>query len=114
MFASLLEYDSKDFFDKQAADNNNYFYIYLENKVQVYQIFNVCDVTYDSNPETFIIASERTIEKYLADIDKFKLYDTGVTAEASDHIVTLYTCQNGSANPERHMVHGKLIATIDQ
>lgn len=62
MFASLLEYDSKDFFDKQAADNNNYFYIYLENKVQVYQIFNVCDVTYDSNPETFIIASERTIE----------------------------------------------------
>ena len=114
MFASLLEYDSKDFFDKQAADNNNYFYIYLENKVQVYQIFNVCDVTYDSNPETFIIASERTIEKYLADIDKLKLYDTGVTAEASDHIVTLYTCQNGSANPERHMVHGKLIATIDQ
>lgn len=114
MFASLLEYDSKDFYDKQAENNNNYFYIYLENKIQVYQIFNVCDVTYDSNPETFTIASSYSLESYLADIDKVKLYDTGVTADATDHVVTLYTCQNGSANPERHMVHGKLIATIDQ
>ena len=115
MFASLLEYDSKDFYDKQAANNNNYFYIYLENKVQVYQIFNVGDVTFENNSETFIISTRSTLEKYLADIDKVKLYDTGITADpATDQIVTLYTCQNSSANPERHMVHGKLIATIDK
>ncbi len=118
MFASLLEYDSEDFYKQQAENNNNYFYIYLEDKIMVYQIFSVCDVTFDDNVDTFRVVRATdtafTLQDYLVAIDDVKLYDTGITADADDIITTLYTCQNGSSNPERHMVHGKLIATIDK
>lgn len=113
MFASLLEYDSEDFYREQAENNNNYFYIYLENEVQVYQIFSVCDVTFDDNRDTFRLVSDSfSLQDYLDAINAVKLYDTGITADTDDIVTTLYTCQNGSSNPERHMVHGKLITTI--
>lgn len=115
MFAALLEYDSESFYQEQAENNNNYFYIYFEGSVEVYQIFSVCDVTFDENIDCFrMVDSSFTTQDYIDAIKAVELYDTGIEANADDTITTLYTCQNGSSDPVRHMVHGKLIATIEK
>ena len=114
MFAGLLEYDSEDFFKEQQEKDNNYFFIYLKDTVYVYQIFSTCDVTFADNSDTFVIIHSGTdnLKTLLASLKELELYDTGISVSETDTIVTLYTCQNDAASGIRHMVHGKLVATI--
>lgn len=112
MFSGLLEYDEEKFFESHKDEN--YFYIYTEDSVKVYQIFSVCDVTYEEDPLIFQIGESETYMTDLLDnIKSVELYDTGISADISDQIVSLYTCQNGGDDKVRHLVHGKLIVTLD-
>lgn len=112
MFAGLLEYDDEKFFESHKDEN--YFYIYMEDCIKVYQMFSVCDVKYEDDPLLFQIGdSETYMTDILANMKEVELYDTGITADKSDQLVTLYTCQYGGDDKVRHLVHGKLIATLD-
>lgn len=113
MFTGLLEYDSEEFFKEQKEDNCNYFYIYTEKATYTYEIFCVTDVTFAENPEAYniVINNKDGLKQYIDVITPLALYDTGVTVDENDTIVTLYTCQYDSSSKVRHLVHGKLVAT---
>lgn len=115
MFAGLLEYDSKEFYDKQEAAGNNYFYIYLEDCVRVYRIFSVCDVNIDDNYDAFrYTTSAFTLKDYVDYVMSVELYDCGVDYDGTSPVLTLYTCQYDSSSEVRHMVHGQLVAVLDR
>lgn len=114
MFAGLLEYDAKDFFDKQKAKDDNYFYIYLEDGVRVYQIFSVCDVNIKDNYNAFrYLNGDFSLQEYVDYVMSVELYDTGIEYDGVSPVLTLYTCQVDSASGIRHMVHGQLVAVLD-
>lgn len=116
MFANLLKYDIEDFFKTQAEKHNNYVYIYMEDRVNVYEIFSITDVYYDEHPNAFRISfpSGYTKQDFLDYLKEIELYDTGVKAFADDKLLTLYTCQGNAKTKLRHMVHTRLITTINK
>ena len=116
MFAGLLKYDSEDFYKEQAEKYNNYVYIYMEDKVKVYEIFSVTDVYHEEQPNAFRInfSSGYTKADFLDYLKTIELYDTGVTTHADDTLLTLYTCQGSAKSKLRHMVHTRLITTIEK
>ena len=116
MFANLLKYDDEDFFKTQAENHNNYVYIYMEDRVNVYEIFSITDVYYDEHPNAFRISfpSGYTKQDFLDYLKEIELYDTGVKAFADDKLLTLYTCQGNAKTKLRHMVHTRLITTINK
>lgn len=116
MFANLLKYDNEDFFKTQAEKHNNYVYIYMEDRVNVYEIFSITDVYYDEHPNAFRISfpSGYTKQDFLDYLKEIELYDTGVKAFADDKLLTLYTCQGNAKTKLRHMVHTRLITTISK
>lgn len=116
MFANLLKYDNEDFFKTQAEKHNNYVYIYMEDRVNVYEIFSITDVYYDEHPNAFRISfpSGYTKQDFLDYLKEIELYDTGVKAFADDKLLTLYTCQGNAKSKLRHMVHTRLITTINK
>lgn len=116
MFANLLKYDDEDFFKTQAEKHNNYVYIYMEDRVNVYEIFSITDVYYDEHPNAFRISfpSGYTKQDFLDYLKEIELYDTGVKAFADDKLLTLYTCQGSAKTKLRHMVHTRLITTISK
>lgn len=116
MFANLLKYDNEDFFKTQAEKHNNYVYIYMEDRVNVYEIFSITDVYYDEHPNAFRISfpSGYTKQDFLDYLKEIELYDTGVKAFADDKLLTLYTCQGNAKTKLRHMVHTRLITTINK
>ncbi len=114
MFAGLLKYDSESFFREQAEKDNNYVYIYMENKINVYEIFSVTDVYYATQPEAFKFhfSSDFTEQDFLNYLKSIELYDTGITVNADDIILSLYTCQGSASSKERHMVHCRLVKSF--
>ena len=112
MFAALLNYDDEEFYLKQKAADNNYFYVYTKDCVYKYEIFTTADVTFADNYDAFRLCDYTfTVKDYVDYVEQYALYDTGVTADKNDKIVTLYTCQLDSASGIRHMTQGKLIET---
>lgn len=114
MFAYLLKYDSEDFFKKNQETYNNYIYIYLKDTIKVYQIFAVVDSYYATDPQSFKVGLNTDEEKqqYLEHIKEMQLYDTGITADVNDTLLTLYTCQSDSSSKMRHLIHAKLIKEL--
>ncbi len=113
MFADLLKYESEDFFIENQG--YNYFYVYLEDHINVYEICAVCDVTFTDNQYAFRIGTNDSFSTtdYMDYIHSIELYDTGVEVDDDDTIVTLFTCQGDSSSKVRHMIHGKLITELD-
>lgn len=117
MFAELLRYDDKDFFEHQKEANNHYFYIYLKDEVKVYEIFSVVDSQISDNPMLFKLSfpakdNSESCDEFLKLLKENDLYDTGIQAENTDTFVTLYTCQKPSPSQIRHLVTGKLVKTV--
>lgn len=114
MFSYLIKYDSEDFFKKNQQNNNNYVYVYLKDKINVYQIFAVVDAFFETDPQSFMLhfSSDYTKQDFLNHIKEKQLYDTGISANENDTLLTLFTCQSGSSSDERHIVHSKLIKEI--
>lgn len=99
MFAALLQFDDRKFFEKQKEKNNHYFFIYLKDRVDVYEIFSVADIEhYDGS----LYGSYDMIKGH-------ELYDTGIEFDKDDTLVTLYTCQVGGQSAWRHLVTGKRV-----
>ncbi|MGN0375381.1 MAG: class B sortase [Butyrivibrio sp.] len=114
MFTKLLYYDDEDFYN--AHSDENYFYIYTEENVRVYQIFAVADTDVYTHPIPFslYVPSIYSVEEFVAAVREVQLYDTGLAnLTENDSIVTLMTCQTNSQSDTRHLVYGKLITIVD-
>lgn len=118
MFHGLLQYegktDGKKFYDKQMTDNGNYFYVYLEDSVRVYQIFSVSVVNIKDNYDAFrYLTDSFKLKDYVDYVMSIEQYDTGISYDGKSPVLTLYTCQSDSASGIRLMVHGQLVEVVD-
>lgn len=118
MFHGLLQYDGEnngeEFYNKQKSDKGNYFYIYLEDSVRVYEIFSVSVVNIKDNYDAFrYLTDSFTLKDYVDYAVSVEQYDTGVDYDGTSPVLTLYTCQKDSASGIRLMVHGQLVDVLE-
>lgn len=106
MFHDLLSYKKEDFWREHPTvcfdtinDIGEYEIIaafrskvYRADETGVFKYYNYTDL---SNPDVF--------EEYMAGVKAASIYDTGLTAEYGDSLITLSTCGNGNDN-ERFVV----------
>lgn len=100
MFKPLLSYKDKEFWSEHST-------IYLDSLYDTgtYRVFAVINMEHDEwDPSTADFASS---EEFMAFINRAKeqaLYDNGVTVSASDHILTLITCDRSYAGKDGRLV----------
>ena len=108
MFAQL-----NDFSDAEVFEAHRYIYVYLPDRMLVYEIF----AAYPHSNEHLLLCHD------FADADDFTAYFDGVQAQKSlqanfrtdawpepgDRVLTLSTCFRGD-NHQRYLVQGKLVA----
>ncbi|MCQ2523968.1 MAG: class B sortase [Lachnospiraceae bacterium] len=100
MFGSLINYGSKDYYDKH--DTIYFDTIYEKGKYQIMYVFR--SHIYNSDEITFkyyqfIQAnSETEFDSAMEEMSRLSLYDTGVTAQYGDQLLTLSTCDYQEAN----------------
>lgn len=110
MFGSLKGYKSKDYFEKHPVILFDT--LYEKGEYQVMYVFS--EVVHDEIEVTFkyyqfINAnSETEYTSYMKDMAAMSLYDTGVTSEYGDALITLSTCDY-SEGSERFVVVAKKI-----
>lgn len=115
MFAPLLKYDDKDFFDKQEAAGLNYIYFYTREAIFVYKVFAITDVDLSEHREVYQIISANELSEYAKTLKGYSRYDTKVAVpEDCEHILTLYTCQATGENTTRHLVQTYLVDKINR
>lgn len=98
MFAPLNGYQSKDFWEDHQ-------YIFLDTRTErhIYQIFCVFTTTASIGQgfeyHMFVdAAGEEDFEDYVSDCHANEIYDTGITAEYGDKLITLSTCEYSQVN----------------
>ena len=104
MFGDLKRYKN----DEGFYENNQYFNIYTEDKVQRYQIFSYYDV--DENDEVYTVGYLPD-EAWQALIDRMvaaSMKDTGIHPTKDQKVVTLSTCSK-AGETKRFVVHGVLV-----
>ena len=110
MFAGLMKFKDKSFWEKHKTIS----FDTLTDR-QTYEVIAVFKtVVYTDSPESFKyyqFVNAETAEDFTAYVEKCKelsLYDTGVTAEYGDKLLTLSTCEYSRTNG-RLVVVAKLI-----
>ena len=110
MFGGLMKYADKSFWEKHktiAFDT-----LTQQQNYEVIAVFKT--VVYTDSPESFKyyrFVNAQTPDEFTAYVDKCKelsLYDTGITAEYGDKLITLSTCEYSRTNG-RLVVVAKLI-----
>ena len=110
MFAGLMDYRKEDFWKEHKTvifdtleERGEYeimaaFYakIYLTTDTDVFRWYNYTDLT-----------DEAVFNEYIAGVEAAKLYDTGITAEFGDELLTLSTC--GKDSTQRFVVVAKRV-----
>jgi sortase B len=94
MFGILSEYENKDYFEKHPIiefDSRTERHSYEIIAVFKSEIFFENDDVFKYYQYTYI-GSEEEFESYYNGVKDISLYDTGVTAEYGDHLITLSTC----------------------
>lgn len=104
MFGLLGRYKEKAFFKY-----NQYFRIYTPNGTQRYQIFAVYKAAVNGSAYTIWgKTGGDEYGKWIKELKKNSMYDTGVSVSESDSIVTLSTCVTGE-DSKRLVVQAKRI-----
>lgn len=105
MFGLLGRYKNKSFFT-----NNQYFRIYTPGGgTQRYQIFSVYKAAVNGSAYTIWSRSGGSeYDKWIKELKKNSMYDTGVSVSENDTIVTLSTCVTGE-DTKRLVVQAKRI-----
>lgn len=114
MFGSLPKYDKKEFYQKN--DGKNFIYIYTPNGVRIYEIFAVTLSNFDTETIMFDLdfPSRYSLSDLQQHISKTALYDTGITVDDDDSVLTLYTCILNNDDNYFRLVHAKYITTVIQ
>jgi len=105
--------------EKSNYEDNKYFYLNLEKSVEKYEVALIfrCKIDESDDGQQFIIPeepayyytnySQEEFDEYIKLAKERQYYDTGVTIDSKDKMVTLQTCLEGS--PDKLIVVGKLI-----
>lgn len=105
MFGGLTKFKEKDFYDK----NGGSFTLYTPSGIWKYEIFSVEEVQVE-DPAVYSIGFRKgaDYQAFLTAMKQRSLYDTGVTVDDDDYVITLSTCVSGtSQTTERFAVHAK-------
>jgi len=96
MFHDLLKYESKEFYDKHKTFTFDTIYKGGQGEYQViaaaYSKIYPKDSTKFKYYQYAGITTEDEFNKYVSGVKALSIYDTGVTAEYGDQLVTLSTC----------------------
>lgn len=103
MFGLLGRYKEKAFFKL-----NQYFYIYTPKGEKRYQIFSVYVGDENGIAYTIYGAKNDDYGKFLENLKKNSMYDTGVSVSKENSIVTLSTCVSNDKT-KRLIVHAKQV-----
>lgn len=101
MFAALTDYSRNEFFQEHPIIEFDtlegtgqyeiisafYSRVYYQNETNVFRYYNYTD-----------LSDEGTFEEYISKAKAASMFDTGVTAEYGDEILTLSTCSYNTAN----------------
>lgn len=114
MFGDLPKYDKEEFYKKN--EGKNFVYIYTPEGVRVYEIFAV---TFSNNQTEDIMFSlnfpqSYSIAELQSQISKTAFYNTGITVDDDDIVLTLYTCIRSGEKENFRLVHTKYITTVQQ
>lgn len=108
MFGSLEEYVSKSYYEEHPS-----FFLFLPEEEREYEIVAVLkNDIYSREKESFQyydyerIETKEMFDEYCQGIKSYSLYDTGLTAEYGDELVTLCTCSY-SGKDERLLIVGR-------
>ncbi len=98
MFAGLLSYKKKDFWEK-----NRYISFDTLQEERTYEIFAVVLINeINGHPfqyHRFVDAENQAqFDEFISNCKKYDLYDTGITPQYGDKILTLSTCERYVAN----------------
>ena len=110
MFAALDDYKSKSFWEEHKTITFDT--LTQHNEYEIVAVFKT--VVYTSSPESFKYyhftdaETEADFNDYIAKCKELSLYDTGVSAEYGDKLITLSTCEYSQTNG-RIVVVAKLI-----
>lgn len=99
MFNKINEYKKEDYYKAHP-----YFYFFTNRGDAQYEIFSVYNIDMDVLEQIQYENEDLSREEYLESIKARSLYDTGVEISASDHIITLVTCEYSTDNG-RMIVH---------
>lgn len=102
MFGSLRNYETLSYWEEHP-----YVYIRSDEGVYRYEIFSSYVAQVDSNAYGLAFSSERTQERFLAEITENSNIETPVHPEITDRILTLSTC-SGIDYHTRRVVHARL------
>lgn len=110
MFASLLKYENREFYEKHKY----IFYdtLYDKGKYEIISVFStkVGDKDEFKYYEYSDIKTVEQFNEYTERIMDLSRYDTGITASYGDRLITLSTCASHNSN-ERFVVAAKKIDT---
>lgn len=102
MFGNLKKYKKEDFYK-----GHEYFWIYTPDSRCRYEIFACYETAADSDTYQWWTGYCDEYTQYLQKSKSSSWYDTGVSVEPEDRIVTLSTCTGNDAN--RFIVQAKLV-----
>lgn len=108
MFGLMGQYKKESFYKQRE-----YFWIYTPTADYRYQIFACYEPKEDSEMYTWWSASCDAYGEYLKKAKKMSMYDTGVSVNKNDKIVTLSTCTS-KGQTYRFIVQGKLVETVSR
>ena len=97
MFGQLMEYKEQDFWEDHR-------YIQFDTLTQrnTYEIFAVFKISARTNNgfpyHTFVDMAEEEFSEFVKQCQSRSLYDTGISVEYGDKLITLSTCEKGSSN----------------
>ena len=96
MFADLLEYKDKKFYEENPTIDFNTIY-----KDSTYQIFAVFTTTANEGGfpyHLFVDGSKEEFDAYVAKCKELSFYHTGIDVEYGDKLITLSTCEHSISN----------------
>ena len=100
MFGNLTEYE-----DEAYEKEHSKIYLHTRDEMRVYEVLAVFHAkVYQSRTDKFLyynypkFDTKERFDEYYQNIKKMSLYDTGVTAEFGDELITLSTCAYHTKN----------------
>ncbi len=103
MFGSLRAYKNAEFFP-----GHEFFWYYTPKGKYRYQIFSVYETRYDSDTFTWFKEPGQEYTNYLTKMKSQQKYETGVTPDPTDEIITLCTCTS-LGGVYRLVLQGRLV-----